>query len=275
MATKRSLVPKKIKTLSTKHSFHIVEPSPWPFISGLAALILTIGGGLAMHGLDQTTFLVGLAMLVLTLFFWWRDVINESNAPGVHTPTVQKGLRVGMLLFICSEVMFFVAFFWSYFHVALDPPEVIGSVWPPQNITPFDPFDLPYLNTLILLLSGTTITWSHHALLENDRKGMLQGLGLTIALGVLFTAVQALEYAHATFSFKDGIYPSTFFMATGFHGVHVIVGTIFLIVCWFRTYQNQFTSDHHVGFEAASWYWHFVDVVWLFLFISIYWWGYK
>jgi cytochrome c oxidase subunit 3 len=257
-----------------KHPFHLVDQSPWPFVGGLSALVLAIGGVLAMHGLDKWVFPIGVFMLLLTLFGWWRDVVREGNTPGLHTPAVQRGLRVGMLLFICSEVMFFGAFFWAYFNVALAPPEAIGSVWPPKNIVPFDPFHLPYFNTLVLLLSGTTVTWAHHALLENRRKEVLQGLGFTIALGLLFTTVQAIEYTHAAFSFKGGIYPSTFFMATGFHGFHVIVGTLFLMVCWVRAYRSEFTPDHHVGFEAAAWYWHFVDVVWLFLFVSIYWWGY-
>lgn len=270
----RKLVPENITTLPTKHPFHLVDPSPWPFVAALSALVLAIGGVLAMHGLDKKVFLVGVGMLILTLFGWWRDVVREGNTQGLHTQAVQRGLRVGMLLFICSEVMFFAAFFWAYFNAALVPTEASGHIWPPKNIIPFDPFHLPYFNTLVLLLSGTTVTWAHHALLENNRKDMLKGLGLTIALGLLFTSVQAIEYAHAAFSFKDGIYPSTFFMATGFHGFHVIVGTLFLAVCWLRAYRNEFTPEHHVGFEAAAWYWHFVDVVWLFLFVSIYWWGY-
>lgn len=260
--------------LSAQHPFHLVDPSPWPFVGSLSALVIAIGGVLAMHGLDKGVFPAGVVMLLLTMAGWWRDVVREGNTPGVHSQAVQRGLRVGMLLFICSEVMFFAAFFWAYFHAALAPTEATGHVWPPKNIVPFDPFHLPYFNTLVLLLSGTAITWAHHALLENNRQEMLQGLGLTIALGLSFTTVQGIEYAHAAFSFKDGIYPSTFFMATGFHGFHVIVGTIFLMVCWIRAYRSEFTPDHHVGFEAAAWYWHFVDVVWLFLFVSIYWWGY-
>lgn len=269
-----SSVQDNLTTLSTKHPYHIVDPSPWPFVGGLSALVLAIGGVLAMHGMDKYVFPIGLAMILLTMFGWWRDVIREGNTPGLHTEAVRRGLRVGMLLFICSEVMFFVAFFWAYFNAALAPTEAIGHVWPPKNIIPFDPFHLPYFNTLVLLLSGTTVTWAHHALLENNRKDLLKGLGLTIALGVLFTSVQAIEYAHAAFSFKGGIYPSTFFMATGFHGAHVIIGTLFLTVCLIRAYRFEFSNDHHVGFEAAAWYWHFVDVVWLFLFVSIYWWGY-
>jgi cytochrome c oxidase subunit III len=267
-------VQDNLVTLSTKHPYHMVDPSPWPFVGGLSALVLAIGGVLAMHGMDKYVFPTGVAMILFTVIGWWRDVIKEGNTPGLHTEAVRRGLRVGMLLFICSEVMFFVAFFWAYFNAALDPTEAIGHVWPPKNIVPFDPFHLPYFNTLVLLLSGTTITWAHHALLDNHRKDVLVGLAVTVGLGLLFTAVQTIEYAHAAFSFKGGIYPSTFFMATGFHGFHVIVGTLFLVVCLIRAYRREFSPDHHVGFEAAAWYWHFVDVVWLFLFVSIYWWGY-
>jgi cytochrome c oxidase subunit 3 len=178
-----------------------------------------------------------------------------------------------MALFIASEVMFFAAFFWAYFNASLYPKEAVGSVWPPVGLETFDPFELPLLNTLILLTSGVTVTWAHHALREGDRNGLLQGLGLTILLGIAFTSVQAYEYSHAAFGFREGIYPSTFFMATGFHGFHVIIGTTFLIVCWIRAWLGHFKPDHHFGFEAAAWYWHFVDVVWLFLFICIYWWG--
>ena len=204
------------------------------------------------------------------MFFWFRDVVREATFQHLHTPIVQLGLRYGMLLFIASEVMFFAAFFWAYFDASLFPKEAVGFTWPPASIRAFNPFELPLLNTLILLSSGVTVTWAHHALREGDRAGMLQGLALTILLGATFTCIQAYEYTHAEFGFRQGIYPTTFFMATGFHGFHVIVGTIFLIVCWFRGYRGDFTPDHHFGFEAAAWYWHFVDVVWLFLFICIY-----
>lgn len=258
-----------------KHPFHLVDPSPWPLVTSGSLLILAIGGVLFMHGKGSLPFYIGLGMLLASAFFWWRDVIRESNTPGIYTPQVEQGLRSGMVLFIASEVMFFAGFFWAYFHAALSPVEATGHMWPPKGIKTFDPFHLPYFNTLLLLLSGTTVTWAHHALLEGKRKEVLQGLGLTVALGVTFSIVQAIEYAHAAFALKDGIYPSTFFLATGFHGVHVIIGTIFLAVCWFRAWRGEFTEKHHVGFEAAAWYWHFVDVVWLFLFVSIYWWGYR
>jgi cytochrome c oxidase subunit 3 len=199
--------------------------------------------------------------------------VREATFQGHHTPIVQIGMRYGMLLFIASEVMFFSAFFWAFFNASIWPMEATGGVWPPEGVLPFDPFQLPLLNTLILLTSGVTVTWAHHALREGDRKGLLQGLGLTILLGLTFTGVQAYEYGHAAFGFRDGIYSSTFYMATGFHGAHVIIGTIFLIVCWFRAWAGHFKPEHHFGFEAAAWYWHFVDVVWLFLFFCIYIWG--
>jgi cytochrome c oxidase subunit 3 len=221
---------------------------------------------------------------------WWRDVTREATYDGYHSRVVQISHRYGMILFIASEVMFFVAWFWAYFNTALFPADVqqvvggeligqvtrdqfLGGQWPPKGIETFDPWHLPLLNTLILLTSGTTVTWAHHALLENDRQGLKWGLILTIVLGALFTCVQAYEYSHAAFGFKGHIYGATFFMATGFHGAHVLIGTTFLIVCLIRAYLGHFTPTQHLGFEFAAWYWHFVDVVWLFLFACIYVWG--
>ncbi|MBX6321819.1 MAG: cytochrome c oxidase subunit 3 [Rhodospirillaceae bacterium] len=253
-----------------KHPYHLVEPSPWPVVGSISALVLAVGLVLFMHHYTPWVLPVGVVMVLATMFLWWRDVVREATYQHLHTRIVQLGLRYGMLLFIASEVMFFAAFFWAYFSSALNPTEAIGGVWPPKGILTFDPFEIPLLNTLVLLTSGVTVTWAHHALREGDRRGTLQGLGLTVLLGLCFTALQVYEYRHAPFGFRDGIYPSTFFMATGFHGFHVIVGTIFLCVTWFRAYRGHFKPDHHFGFEAAAWYWHFVDVVWLFLFVSIY-----
>ena len=260
-------------TSKKTHPFHLVDPSPWPFVGSVAAFISAVGLILYMHDYGIPVLILGLGMVVYTMYGWWKDVIDESGEEKTYTPSVQHGLRMGMVFFIASEVMFFVAFFWSYFNASLFPPEVIGSVWPPKGIETINPFDLPYLNTLILLLSGSAITWAHHELLEGHNKAVLQGLAITIGLGLIFTMIQGVEYAHATFGFKENIYSSTFYMATGFHGAHVIIGTLFLITCFFRTRQKEFTPDAHIGFEAAAWYWHFVDVVWLFLFVCIYWWG--
>jgi cytochrome c oxidase subunit 3 len=257
-----------------KHPYHLVDPSPWPLISSFAAGALLFGIVLWAHHNVHWVFGVGVIGTLASMFMWFRDVVRESKTPGIHTPIVRLGLRYGMMLFIASEVMFFVAFFWAYFHFALYPEHVAGAakaIWPPAGIHTFDPFHLPFLNTMLLLLSGCTVTWAHHALLENDRKSLLLGLGLTVLLGLTFTFFQAVEYSEAPFAFSGGgVYPSVFFLATGFHGFHVIVGTIFLAVCWFRARAGDFSPRRHFGFEAAAWYWHFVDVVWLFLFVCIY-----
>ncbi|HEX6001777.1 MAG TPA: cytochrome c oxidase subunit 3 [Hyphomicrobiaceae bacterium] len=292
------------------HDYHLVNPSPWPILASIGAFVTAVGlivwmrsmgGGEGLFGLHgRGLFGVGVLALLAVAFMWWRDVIKEAHG-GDHTPVVQLHLRYGMILFIASEVMFFVAWFWAYFDASLFPAgihplevtgpdgtieatkhiigmvernELTGGVWPPKPSEhfrgTFDPWGLPLVNTLILLTSGTTVTWAHHALLNNDRRGLKWGLFLTIALGILFSLCQAYEYMHAGFNFAGHIYGSTFFMATGFHGAHVIIGTIFLTVCLLRALKGHFTPKQHFGFEAAAWYWHFVDVVWLFLFTVIY-----
>ena len=267
-----------------KHDYHLVDPSPWPLVGSIGAFTMLAGAvfwmnkdyagffGLPVNG-QPWIFIIGLALVLYTMAGWWRDVIRESVVLGNHTPVVKLHLRYGMLLFIASEVMFFVAWFWAFFNASIFHADVGVATWPPSGVVTLDPWHFPLLNTLILLTSGTTVTWAHHAIQTGDKKGAVQGLFLTVLLGISFTCIQAYEYSHAAFGFRDGIYPSTFFMATGFHGAHVIIGTIFLIVCWFRAYAGHFKPDHHFGFEAAAWYWHFVDVVWIFLFICIYWWG--
>jgi cytochrome c oxidase subunit 3 len=258
------------------HPYHLVNPSVWPLVGSLGALTMAGGAVMWMHEYPYGGYLffAGVIAVLFTMFSWWADVIGEAHA-GDHTPVVQLHLRYGMILFIASEVMFFVAWFWAYFNAALFPSAVdaIGATWPPKGMDVLDPFGYPLLNTLILLCSGTTVTWAHHALIHGDRKGLITGLWLTILLGLTFSGIQAYEYAHAPFEFKQNIYASVFFMATGFHGFHVIVGTIFLVVCLVRAYKGHFRPEQHFGFEAAAWYWHFVDVVWLFLFICIYVWG--
>jgi cytochrome c oxidase subunit III len=254
----------------TQHPYHLVEPSPWPLLGALTAGLMFGGAVWYLHDGPFWAFAPGLMGVLAIMFVWWRDVIREAEFQGHHTPIVQIGLRYGMALFIASEVMFFVAFFWAFFASSLFP---VGGIWPPKGSPPFNPWEIPFLNTLILLSSGATLTWAHNALLKGNRKGLISRLGLTILLGVCFTSLQAYEYSHAAFGFKDGIYPSTFFMATGLHGLHVIIGTCFLTVCFFRALAEHFKPDHHFGFEAAAWYWHFVDIVWLFLFVCIYVWG--
>lgn len=261
--------------LIQRHPYHLVDPSPWPLIASVSVLLLTMGGVMYMHSYIGGGYLLslGFLMVLYTMFVWWRDVIREATFEGHHTSVVQVGLRYGMLLFIVSEVMFFVAFFWAFFHSSISPTVELGAVWPPKGITILNPWEVPLLNTAILLLSGATITWAHHSIIAGRRNQAIYGLVFTILLAFFFTALQGMEYVEATFKISDGIYGTTFFMATGFHGFHVIVGTLFITVCLIRLIKYHFTRQHHFGFEAASWYWHFVDVVWLFLFISIYWWG--
>jgi len=263
------------------HDYHLVDPSPWPIIGSISAFIMAIGMVMLMHDAGPWVLIIGGLGVAYTMLAWWRDVIREAEVEGHHTPVVQLHLRYGMILFIASEVMFFVAWFWAYFDAALYPDaieqysrvEATGGVWPPVGIETFDPWHLPLLNTLILLTSGTTVTWAHHALLHGDRNGLKWGLICTVILGALFSCVQIFEYTHADFSFGGSIYGATFYMSTGFHGAHVLIGSIFLVVCLFRALAGHFKPDHHFGFEAAAWYWHFVDVVWLFLFAAIYIWG--
>ena len=273
------------------HPYHMVEPSHWPIVGAIGGLLMAAGLLTAMHpdmfdnlekGIELSPFFEtigywtvapGLIIGMMTMMGWWRDVIDEAHVQKMHTKVVQLSLRYGMMLFIISEIMFFAAWFWAFFGAALYPPEAIGSVWPPDGVEVFNPFDLPLLNTMILLTSGFTVTWAHHDIRAGNMPHAAKMLGWTVILGMIFTAAQVFEYAHAPFGFSDGIYSSTFFMATGFHGFHVIIGTVFLAVCWLRTAKGQFTADHHFGFEAAAWYWHFVDVVWLFLFSFVYVWS--
>ncbi|WP_343560284.1 cytochrome c oxidase subunit 3 [Kiloniella sp. b19] len=256
-----------------KHPYHLVEPSIWPLLSAFAGGLFATGMVLFMHDVTPWILPLGVLSILICMFGWWREVVDEAYRQQLYNPVVRIGLRYGMILFIASEVMFFFAFFWAFFDASLFPKEAIGFVWPPEDIVTFNAFDLPFLNTLILLLSGCTVTWAHHAILHDDQKSAVQALTYTVVLGIAFSGLQAYEYSHAAFGFTDGIYASTFYMATGFHGFHVLVGTIFLFVCLQRAKKGHFTPDAHVGFEAAAWYWHFVDVVWLFLFFAVYWWG--
>lgn len=280
-----------------KHDYHLVNPSIWPLFCSAASVVMMVGAVAWMKGvfgLPEGThwlFFVGLILTVGGMGLWWADVVKEANA-GDHTPVVAIGLRYGMVLFIASEIMFFAAFFWMFFEMSLFDqarthiPEVgnwadtaaAWSTWPPKGVETLDAWHLPLLNTITLLLSGTTVTWAHQAIIDGNRKDAKFALGLTIALGVFFTLIQAYEYyeiLHENLFFNEaaansGLYGSIFFMATGFHGFHVLVGTIFLAVCLLRLMGGAFTPKQHFGFEAAAWYWHFVDVVWLFLFAFVY-----
>ena len=261
-----------------KHHFHMVDPSPWPALGAFGGLTTAIGAILFFHkvpvfgmeNLGVFKIFPGLFIIILTMILWWRDVIKESIRQKAHTEEVSHGLRMGMVLFIASEVMFFFAFFWAFFHHALGFSTATLQ-WPPTTVTPLDVWELPFYNTIILLTSGGTVTRAHMFIEEGNNKAAAPWIFLTAALGALFLSCQIYEYSHASFKLSDGIYPSTFYLATGFHGFHVFVGTVFLTVCGFRAANNQFSAHKHIGFQAAAWYWHFVDVVWLFLFTWVYW----
>jgi cytochrome c oxidase subunit 3 len=262
--------------LKQQHPFHMVTPSPWPLLTSFSILSFVLSTIVYLHFWRDIGLIkmgISLVCILFCLYRWFSDVITESTFEGNHTHKVQLGLRCGMLLFIISEIMFLFAFFWAFFHPSLIPSIFIGAIWPPKGIDVLNPWGLPFFNTIILLSSGVSITWAHRNIIAGRHKETVWGLGITIILGILFTILQATEYIEAPFSINSGIYGSVFFLATGFHGFHAMIGTIFLIVCFFRQLKFHFTREHHFGFEAAAWYWHFVDVVWLFLFTTIYWWG--
>nr|YP_010895319.1 cytochrome c oxidase subunit III [Victoriana melanorrhina]WJW73910.1 cytochrome c oxidase subunit III [Victoriana melanorrhina] len=257
----------------SNHPFHLVDYSPWPLTGAIGTMTMVSGLIKWFHQYDMSLMMLGTMITILTVYQWWRDVTRESTFQGLHTIAVTTGLRWGMILFILSEILFFSSFFWAFFHSSLSPSIELGSIWPPMGITPFNPFQIPLLNTTILLTSGITVTWAHHGLMNSNFSQTTQGLFFTVLLGIYFTILQAYEYIEAPFTISDAVYGSTFFMSTGFHGIHVLIGTTFLLICLIRHLNNHFSKTHHFGFEAAAWYWHFVDIVWLFLYVSIYWWG--
>lgn len=261
--------------IKTKHIWHLVDPSPWPLMASIGAFCITTGVVLYMHNYIEGFMMLkfGLFLILFIMYIWWRDVIREATFEEQHNIAVQRGLRLGMILFIISEIMFFFAFFWAFFHSSLAPTFNIGGIWPPEAITTIKVSGIPLTNTIFLLSSGVTVTWAHHAIRIRSKKHTIIGLICTIILATLFTFLQSYEYFNAPFTISDGIYGSCFYMTTGFHGFHVFIGTCCLIVSLMRVTFNHFTNTHHFGFESSIWYWHFVDVVWLFLFIFVYWWG--
>ena len=257
------------------HPFHLVSPSPWPLFTSVSLFILTTSAVLFMHGFQGFEYLVPVAIfnVIYVMGLWFRDVISEGTYLGNHTLAVQRGLNMGVALFIISEALFFLAIFWAFFHSALSPTIELGAKWPPMGIDSINPFELPLLNTIILLSSGVTVTYSHHSLIQGNRSGALYGLVYTIILAIIFTAFQGIEYTVSSFTISDGTFSSCFYFGTGFHGLHVIIGTAFLAVGFWRHLAYHLTENHHLGFESGILYWHFVDVVWLFLYISVYYWG--
>lgn len=255
------------------HPYHIVEKRPWPIIRSIGLIITTSGIIIIITNQRIKLFTVGTIIIILTIIQWWRDVIRESTYQGLHTKKVIKRIKLGIILFIISEIIFFRSFFWAFFHRRLSPSIEIGIIWPPKGIKPFNPIRIPILNTIILLSSGISLTWAHRSVIINNITQSTKRIIITILLGLYFTILQAIEYYESPFTISDSIYGASFFIATGFHGIHVIIGTTFILIIILRIINKQYTKNHHVGFESSAWYWHFVDVIWLFLYISIYWWG--
>lgn len=260
--------------INWNHPFHIVTFRPWPLLTSFNLIIILIGTIKWFHEFKINLIILGFILILLCIFQWWRDIIRERTYQGNHSKSVIKLIRIGIILFIISEIFFFLSFFWTFFHISLSPRIEIGEIWPPLLILPFNPYNIPLLNTIILLTSGISITWCHYRILNNKFIERLISLNTTIILGFYFTILQIFEYNESSFRISDSVYGSTFFLITGFHGFHVIIGTLFILISIIRLKNKQFSSKHHFGFEARSWYWHFVDVIWLFVYISIYWWNY-
>ena len=257
------------------HPFHLVSPSPWPLYTSISLLTLTTSAVSTFHGFSNAGNVLGIAFvaLVYTMSLWFRDIISEGTYLGNHTLSVQRGLNLGVALFIVSEALFFVGVFWTFFHSALSPTVELGAMWPPLGIQAVNPFEIPLLNTVLLLSSGITVTYAHHSLIQGNRSGALYGLVATSVLALIFTGFQGVEYSVSSFTISDGAFGSCFYFGTGFHGLHVMIGTAFLAVGLWRVLAYHQTDNHHLGLESGILYWHFVDVVWLFLFVSIYYWG--
>nr|QWT29507.1 cytochrome c oxidase subunit III [Cyamophila willieti] len=255
------------------HQFHLVDPSPWPIIISFVILNYTIMTLMFFNTKLYTPMTISLTFIIWTMFTWWRDIKRESTYQGNHTSSVMVSMKYGMILFITSEVLFFISFFWSFFHHSLAPTCELGLMWPPKDIHSFNPLHIPLMNTIILLSSGISVTWAHASMCVNNLNTTLKSLLITIFLGIYFSILQFYEYISSPFSISDSVYGSTFFLTTGFHGMHVIIGTLFLIHVFFRMKNIDFSFTHHLGMEMSIWYWHFVDVVWLFLYMTIYWWG--
>nr|WRQ18269.1 cytochrome c oxidase subunit 3 [Onukigallia onukii] len=255
------------------HPFHLVDKSPWPITGSLGIMTMTSGMVMWFHLLSPILMEVGMVISILTMIQWWRDVVRESTFQGLHTKKVIQSMKIGMIMFILSEILFFTSFFWAFLHSSLSPTMEIGMMWPPLGIKPFNPMNIPMLNTMILLSSGVSMTWAHNSIIKKNYTQTLQSMFITITLGLYFSLLQLYEYIESSFSISDSIYGSTFFMSTGFHGIHVIIGTMFIVISMMRIKNLHMSNNHHVGFEASAWYWHFVDVVWLFLYLLVYWWG--
>nr|YP_010879017.1 cytochrome c oxidase subunit III [Batracomorphus nigromarginattus]WHE42669.1 cytochrome c oxidase subunit 3 [Batracomorphus nigromarginattus] len=255
------------------HKFHMVNNSPWPVLISFSMLLLTTSAVVWMHKNNPYMLIMSLILTIMLSSQWWRDIIRESTFQGIHNKKIIKLMKWGMMMFILSEIMFFISFFWTFFHMSLSPSIEMGLNWPPMGIEPMKPMNIPLLNTVILMSSGVSITLAHNFIMNKMLSKTIKMMWITIFLGVYFSIIQLYEYMECSFSISDSVFGSTFFLMTGFHGIHVIIGTMFLIVSTIRLKMLHFTKNHMVGYEASAWYWHFVDIIWLMLYISVYWWG--
>nr|YP_009504246.1 cytochrome c oxidase subunit III [Histiostoma feroniarum]AWX53522.1 cytochrome oxidase subunit 3 [Histiostoma feroniarum] len=253
--------------------FHLVEVSPWPFFTSLSILSFALGVIIMVRMFICIFFFISLIFLLFSSFIWGRDIHREGCYLGSHNIEALDGFKLGMVFFILSECFFFLGMFWGYFHLAEIPSFALGGVWPPTDVLTFDPKGIPFLNTVLLVSSGISVTWSHHSLESGGFKNSLLGLLFTILLGFIFTFFQFIEYYVASFTISCSSYSSIYFMGTGFHGFHVIIGTMLLLICLIRFSLLSISPLHSSGFECSIWYWHFVDVVWFFLYLVFYWWG--
>nr|QKK69290.1 cytochrome c oxidase subunit III [Anterhynchium (Dirhynchium) sp. QHZ-2020] len=258
----------------SNHPYHLVSISPWPIMMSFSIMFTFIGFIKWFYTQNFYLLIISMMLMLMIKFQWWRDMTRESTFQGCHTFYVVNNLRLGMILFITSELFFFISLFWAYFHYSLAPSIEIGMLWPPKGIKMFNPYNIPLLNSIILISSGMTISWSHYSMISNKFKKSLYSLIQTIMLGFIFSIFQYIEYIEAPFTISDSCFGSIFFLTTGFHGIHVLIGNIFLSICLIRLYLNHFSKNHHFGFEAAIWYWHFVDIIWLFVYTWIYWWSF-
>nr|YP_009256117.1 cytochrome c oxidase subunit III [Rediviva intermixta]AKS40060.1 cytochrome c oxidase subunit III [Rediviva intermixta] len=264
----------KLLMMNSNHPFHMVTVSPWPFMMSMNIFNLLMSMVNWMYMNLYWLLIISLMSNFLVMFQWWRDVVRESTFQGFHTYFIVKMMKSSMILFIISELFFFISFFWTYIHSSVSPAVEIGMLWPPKNIDMINPYSIPLLNSFILVSSGFSITWSHYSLLMNNKLDMIISLMITIFLSIYFSLVQSIEYCNLPFSYNDSVFGSIFFMSTGFHGLHILIGTVFMLICLIRVLLNHFSYIHHFNFEAASWYWHFVDIIWLLLYFLIYWWCY-
>lgn len=256
------------------HPYHLVGPSPWPVFTSFSLLNLALSLGFSMHQyMPSHWILLSIVTVFYSMFLWFKDIIAESTYLGDHTKAVKRGITQGFYLFVVSEILIFASLFWAFLHSSINPTIEIGMSWPPAGITAISPNELPLLNTIILLASGVTVTKAHYGLITGIRPLTLRALTLTTLLILIFVILQGLEYRYAPFTISDGVFGSTFYSLTGLHGVHMIMLFIMLFNCTYRIYNYDFTNKGHLFAELSILYLHVLDLLWLFIYFLVYWWG--